>query len=111
MRASSVCLPVDASAMMTDKLLKLRHEVYRCAAIFHEEMAKYYNALNNDAAAEAVSTTARDAREAGTAYNTALVALLKHLNSLPRSSEARAEAERAERVISILSFEMQRLIH
>jgi hypothetical protein len=94
---------------MTDDLLKLRHESYRCAAVFHEEMAKYYNALNNDASAGAMSDTTRAAREAGTAYNTALVALLKHLSSLPLDAEARIEAERAERTISILSFELRRL--
>lgn len=94
---------------MTDELSKLRHEVYAQAALFHEEMAKYYNALNNDASAAALSEASSAARGAGAAYNTALVALLKHLNSLPRSMEASVEAERAERVISILSFEMQRL--
>jgi Pyruvate/2-oxoacid:ferredoxin oxidoreductase gamma subunit len=94
---------------MTDELFKLRHEGYRTAAIFHEEMAKYYNALNNDASAAAMSDTTRAARDAGVAYNTALVALLKHLNSLPLDAEARIESERAERTISILSFELRRL--
>ena len=92
-----------------DELFNLRHEVYRCAAIFHEEMAKYYNALNNDASAEAIYDTSRAARDAGIAYNTALVALLKRLNSLPRDAETQVEAERAERTISILSFEVQQL--
>jgi hypothetical protein len=94
---------------MTDELFRIRHEVYRCAALFHEEMAKYYNALNNDASAVAVSDTTRVAREAGQAYNTALVTLLKHLNSMPRDAETSVEAERAERTISILSFEVRRM--
>jgi uncharacterized protein (DUF885 family) len=94
---------------MTDELFKLRHEAYRCAAIFHEEMAKYYNALNYDASAGAISDATRAAREAGLAYNTSLVALLKHLNSLTLDSQARIEAEQAERTISILSFELRRL--
>lgn len=93
--------------MTMDELIKLRHEVYSTASIFHEAMSKYFAALKDDAAA--VSGVASVAREAGQAYNAALVALLKHLNSLPSNMEINREAERAERTISILSFEVQRL--
>lgn len=92
-----------------DELFKLRHEVYRSAALFHGEMAQYFAALNNDTAGAALSEIKRAAREAGMAYNAVLVALLKHLTSLPRDAEASIEAEQAERTISILSFELRRL--
>lgn len=99
--------PVRQRAIMTNELMKLRHEVYSSASSFHDAMSKYFAALNDDAAA--VPATASVARAAGLAYNTALVALLKHLKSLPSDSEVNREAERAERNISILSFEVQRL--
>jgi Pyruvate/2-oxoacid:ferredoxin oxidoreductase gamma subunit len=95
--------------IMTDELFKLRHEVYRSAALFHGEMAKYFAALNDDSTAATLSEITRAAREAGLAYNAALVALLKHLTSLPRDAETSIEAEQAERTISILSFELRRL--
>jgi hypothetical protein len=94
---------------MTDELIKLRHEVYRCASLFHGAMAQYFAALNSDASAGAVSGITVTAREAGQDYNAALVALLKNLKSLPASEDVSREAERAERTISILSFEVQRL--
>jgi hypothetical protein len=92
---------------MMDELMKLRREVHSSASLFHGAMSKYFAALNEDAAA--VPVTAAVARKAGQAYNAALVALLKHLKSLPPNPEAALEAERAERIISILSFEVQRL--
>ena len=92
---------------MTDELRKLRHEVYRSASLFHAAMSKYFAALNDDHAA--VPVTAAVARETGEDYNAALVSLLKHLQSLPADPEVHLEAERAERTISILSFEVRRL--
>jgi hypothetical protein len=92
---------------MMDELSKLRREVYSSAALFHAAMSKYFTALNDDAAA--VPVTAAVAREAGEDYNAALVSLLKHLKSLPSSLEVSQEAERAERTISLLSFEVRRL--
>lgn len=100
--------PIRQPTLMTDELFKLRHEVNRSAASFHEEMAKYFAALNNDAIAGAMPEIKRAARDAGQAYNAALVALLKHLTSLTRDAEASIEAEQAERTISILSFELRR---
>jgi hypothetical protein len=94
---------------MTGELFKLRHDVYHSATLFHGEMARYFAALNNDATAEALSEITRGVREAGLAYNSALVALLKHLTSLPHDAEVSLEAEQAERTISILSFELRRL--
>lgn len=101
--------PFQQRAIMTDELIKLRHEVYRCAALFHGAMAQYFAALNGDATAGAVAEITVTAREAGMAYNAALVALLKNLKSLPANEKVNREAERAERNISILSFEVQRL--
>lgn len=92
---------------MTDELIKLRHEVYSTASRFHLAMSKYFAALKNDTAA--IPELAAIAREAGQSYNVSLVALLKHLKSLPSNLEVTTEAERAERTISILSFEVQRL--
>ncbi|HEX8175873.1 MAG TPA: hypothetical protein VF543_12200 [Pyrinomonadaceae bacterium] len=92
---------------MTDELMKLRHEVYSSAAFFHEAMSKYFSALKDDAAA--VQDAASVARKAGVAYNATLVALLKHLKSLPSNPKVNVEAEQAERTISILSFEIRRL--
>ena len=94
---------------MTDNLSKFRHDVYHCGALFHRAMAKYFADLNNNAPAAEMAVTARAARETGAAYNAALVALLKQLKSLPDNTEVSREAERAERTISILSFEIQRL--
>lgn len=98
---------VQQLAIMTDELIKLRHEVYSAASRFHLAMSKYFSALKSDTAA--VPELAAVAREAGHAYNVSLVALLKHLKSLPSNLDANREAERAERTISILSFEVQRL--
>lgn len=92
---------------MKDELVKLRREVYRTGALFYGAMAKYFTDLNNEGTGQSDSTLI--AREAGLAYNAALVALLKRLNSLPSSTEISREAERAERAISLLSFETQRL--
>lgn len=94
---------------MADELLDIRHNVYRCGALFHRGMAKYFDALNADVAGEDLGRTAAAAREAGAAYNSALVALLKRLNSSRPEPEAAREAELAERAISLLSFELQRL--
>jgi Pyruvate/2-oxoacid:ferredoxin oxidoreductase gamma subunit len=102
--------PLQKREVVTDKLDQLRHEVYRSAALFHGAMAKYFSVLDDAAAArETLSEITLAARESGAAYNTALVALLKHLGSLPDDAEAREEAERAERTISLLSFETRRL--
>lgn len=92
---------------MTDDLTKLRHEVYRSGALFYGAMAKYFTDLNNDVTG--LTDTTLTARETGLAYNAALVALLKRLNSMPGNTEISREAERAERAISLLSFEIQRL--
>ncbi|HEX8749408.1 MAG TPA: hypothetical protein VF717_19685 [Pyrinomonadaceae bacterium] len=92
---------------MTDELMKLRHEVYSSASFFHDAMSKYFVALKDNAAA--VPDAASVARKAGVAYNATLVALLKHLKSLPPNPEVNLEVERAERTISILSFEIRRL--
>lgn len=92
---------------MMDELIKLRREVNSSAALFHAAISKYFTALNDDAAG--VAGAADTAREAGQAYNAALVSLLRHLKSLPFDLEVNREAERAERIISILSFELQRL--
>ena len=83
--------------------------MYRCGALFHESMAKYFTALNSMAAAGDIYDARVAAREAGVAYNAALVALLKRLNSIDRNAESSREAERAERAISLLSFEIQSL--
>jgi hypothetical protein len=91
---------------MTDELMKIRHEVYISASLFHEAMSKYFSALRDKAA---IHDAASAARKAGLAYNAALVALLRHLKSLPSNPEVHTEAEQAERTISILSFEIQRL--
>ena len=94
---------------MTEKLLALRHDVYRCAADFHGAMAKYFAALNADSSREDLSHLKLTAGEAGKGYNAALVALLKHLKSVPGDARTNQEAEQTERTISLLSFEVRRL--
>ena len=94
---------------MTDELIKFRHEVYRCGALFHKALTEYFTALNEDADPAVIAGITQTVREAGEVYNAALVALLKHLKSLPGNAGMSEEAERAERTISILSFEIRRL--
>ncbi len=94
---------------MTQELPALRQDVYSCASQFHGAMAKYYAALNESAAGEDVADLRRVAREAGVSYNSALVALFKHLQSLPHNAGMSREAEQTERTISLLSFEIRRL--
>ena len=94
---------------MTQELLALRQDVYSNAAQFHGAMAKYYAALNESAPKEDVTNLRRAAREAGVIYNSALVALFKHLQSQPNNAGMRREAEQTERTISLLSFGVQQL--
>jgi len=94
---------------LTDELNKWRQEIYLSASRFHAEMAKYFAALTGDTSAGDIDATKRAAREAGNYYNVALVSFLKHLKTLPLGAELRAEAERAERTISLLSFELSQL--
>jgi hypothetical protein len=94
---------------MTGEPVTLQHDVYRCGALFYGALAQYFAALNNDAADEVLREVTLSARRAGEAYNAALVALFKHLQSLPSEAGAGREAERLERAISILSFEIQYL--
>ena len=101
--------PSKSAKQATDESVKLRHEVYRCGALFHRALTEYFTALNEDAAATVIADITGAVREAGEVYNAALVALLKHLKSLPGNAEISAEVERAERTISILSFEIRRL--
>jgi hypothetical protein len=101
---------IKVQESVTEELARLRHEVNSAASLFHGAMASYFSVLNDAAApASTLSETTVAAREAGLAYNAVLVALLKHLNSLPGDAEVRVEAERAERTISLLSFETRRL--
>jgi hypothetical protein len=73
-------------------------------------MAKYFTDLNNEVVtADAMTDSTRAVSQAGAAYNVALVALLKNLKSLHGDADLSVEAERAERTISILSFEIRRL--
>jgi hypothetical protein len=95
--------------ILINKLHENRQEIYRSASRFHAEMAKYFTALTGDTFGVDIDTTKMAAREAGNAYNVALVSFLKHLKSLPLGEELRAEAERAERTISLLSFELSQL--
>jgi hypothetical protein len=94
---------------MTEELSTIQHEVYRCGALFYDALAQYFSALNNDAAGGALRDATQAARRAGEDYNAALVALFKHLQSLPGDAHAGRQAERVERAISILSFEIQYL--
>lgn len=94
---------------MNQELLTFRQDVYRCAARFHGAMAEYFAALDADKTAEDVVNIRLAAREAGLAYNAALVALLKRLKSVPGDAALNKEAEQTERTISILSFEVQRM--
>ena len=94
---------------MTQKVVALRQEVYGSAAQFHGAMAAYFAGLNNKASDADIDKLKRAARETGIKYNAALVALLKHLQSVPRTSTGNREAEQTERTISLLSFEVQRL--
>ena len=94
---------------MAEKAQSLQEQIYSYGARYHQAMAQLFAALSGDEAAGETDETRCHARVAGEAYNGALVALLKHLKSLPETAEVRKEAEWTERTISLLSFEMRRL--